>query len=242
LIEHEPDSYAAITTLAEVQRDLLNRPDDAIATLQRGLANVAEDDQDELREEIIDTYLEFNRVGDAEKFWHAENDTDEETERDYLGLIRIQLRRKDIPGARASAQNIESEPARNHWLGIVEARAHNFDIARKLWADDLEEPKFDRWSFWFVWVELHLRLREFDQVIEKVDPVKLRAGAPGYFYLAIAHAATGDMGRAADLAREGRAEMKRSSRRIHWASIDRETRELADELELSPAARRPIEI
>ncbi len=40
----------------------------------------------------------------------------------------------------------------------------------------------------------------------------------------------------------GRTEMKRSSRRIHWTSIERETRALADELQLSPATRQAIGI
>jgi len=242
LIESEPDSFTAITTHATIQRDLLNRPDDAVATLRRGHANVAEDDQAVLYEEIIDTYLEFNRVDDAEKFWRSMNDAEAEPEKDYLGLTQIQLRRNAIESARASAQKIEREPARKHWLGMVEARAHNFDVARQLWADDLEEPEIDRWSLWFTWVELHLRLREFDRVIKKIDPQKLRAGALGYFYLAIAHAVKGDLPRAAQLAREGRTEMERSSRRIHWSSIERETRVLADELDLSPAARQAIGI
>lgn len=242
LIENEPDSFSAIITLAAVQRDLLNRPDNAIATLRRGLDNVAEDDQGDLYEEIIDTFLDFNRVDEAEKFWHEMNDADEETERDYLGLARIQMRRHDLAGARASLQKVDSEPARNHWLGIVEAREHNFDVARQLWADDLEEPGIDRWGFWYMWVELHLRLREFDHVIEKIDLKKLRAQASGYFYLAMAFAAKGNLERASELAREGRAEMEKRSRRIHWATIEREMRALADELELSPSARQTIGI
>jgi len=242
LIEVEPDSYAAITTLAAVQRDLLNRPDDAIATLRRGLENVAEDDQGFVYEEIIETFLEFNRVDDAGKFWHEMNDGDDEAEKDYLGLAKIQMQRNELESARASAQKIKSEPARNHWLGIVESRAHNFDAARRLWADDLKEPEIDHWSFWFVWVESHLRLREFDRVIEKVDLKKVRANASGYFYLAIAYAVKGNLARAAELAREGRAEMERRSRRIHWATIERETRALADELELSLGARQAIGI
>lgn len=60
--------------------------------------------------------------------------------------------------------------------------------------------------------------------------------------LAIAHAAKGDLERAADLAREGRAEMERRSRRIHWTSIKHETRGLADELEILPAVRPAIGI
>jgi hypothetical protein len=36
--------------------------------------------------------------------------------------------------------------------------------------------------------------------------------------------------------------MERRSRRIHWATIERETRALADELELSPSARQAIGI
>jgi len=60
----------------------------------------------------------------------------------------------------------------DYWLGMVEARAHNFDTARQLWADDLKPPEFDRWRFWFMSVELHLRLYEFGRVIEKVDPEK----------------------------------------------------------------------
>jgi len=242
LVGSEPDSHAAITTLATVQRDLLNRPDDAIAALRRGLDNVDEDDHGALYEELIETFLEFNRVDEAERFWHEMNDEDAEAEKDYLGLAKIQMQRNDLEGARASAQKIESEPARNHWLGIVQARAHNFDAARQLWADDLEEPGIDRWGFWYVWVELHLRLREFDRVIEKVDLKKLRARASGYFCLAIAHAAKGNLERAADFAREGRAEMKRRSRRIHWATIERETRALADELELSLGVRQAIGI
>jgi len=242
LLENEPDSFAAITTLAAVQRDLSNRPDDAIATLRRGLDNVDEDDQGALYEEIIETFLDFNRVDDAEKFWRDMNDADDEAEKDHLGLAKIQMRRNDLEGARASAQKIASEPARNHWLGIVEARAHNFDTARQLWMDELEEPGIDHWGFWYVWVELHLRLREFDRVIEKANLKKLRARASGYFYLAIAHAAKGDLERAAELAREGRAEMERRSRRIHWATIERETRALADELELSLGARQAIGI
>jgi hypothetical protein len=242
LLESEPDHVVAITTLAAVQCELLNRPDDAIATLRRGLDNVAEDDQGFLYEEIIETFLEFNRADDAEKFWHEMNDGDDEAEKDYLRLAKIQLYRNDLEGARASAQKIEREPARNHWLGIVQARARNFDAARRLWADDLKEPEIDRWGFWYMWVELHLRLWEFDRVIEKVDLKKVRANASGYFYLAIAYAAKGNLERAAELAREGRAEMERRSRRIHWATIERETRALADELELSPSARQAIGI
>ncbi|MEW5718652.1 MAG: SEC-C metal-binding domain-containing protein [Chloroflexota bacterium] len=242
LLENEPDSYAAITTLAAVQRDLLNRPDDAIATLRRGLDNVDEDDQGFLYEEIIETFLDFNRVDAAERFWREMNDEDAEAGKDYLGLAKIQMQRNDLEGARASARKIEGEPARNHWLGMVEARAHNFDAARQLWADDLEEPGIDRWGFWHMWVESHLRLREFDRVIEKVDLKKLRANASGYFDLAIAHAAKGNLERAAELAREGRAEMERRTRRIHWATIERETRALADELELSPSVRQAIGI
>ena len=242
LLESEPDHVVAITTLAAVQCELLNRPDDAIATLRRGLDNVAEDDQGFLYEEIIETFLEFNRADDAEKFWHEMNDGDDEAEKDYLRLAKIQLYRNDLEGARASAQKIEREPARNHWLGIVQARARNFDAARRLWADDLKEPEIDRWGFWYMWVELHLRLWEFDRVIEKVDLKKVRANASGYFYLAIAYAAKGNLERAAELAREGRAEMERRSRRIHWATIERETSALADELELSPSARQAIGI
>jgi len=242
LIESEPDSMVAITTLAAVQRDLLNRPNDAIRTLRRGMDNVDEDDQGELYEEIIDTYLDFNRVDEAERFWHEMNDADDETGKDYLGLAKIQLRRNDLEGARASANKIKSEPARNHWLGIVEARAHNYDTARQLWVDDLKEPEIDHWGFWYMWVELHLRLQDFDRVIEKVDLKKLRATASGYFYLAMAHAAKGDLERASELAHEGRAEMERRSRRIHWMTIERETRALADDLELSPGARQTIGI
>jgi len=242
LLENEPDSFFAITTLAAVQRDLLNHPDNAIATLARGFDNVDENEQGELYGEIIETFLEFNRVDEAEKFWHDMNDLDDEAERDHLGLAKIQMRRNDLEGARASARKIESEPARDHWLGIVEARAHNFETARQLWADDLEEPGIDRWGFWYMWVELHLRLREFDRVIEKVDLKKVRADASGYFHLAIAHAAKGDLERATELAREGRAAMQQSSRRIHWASIERETRALADDLELSLGARQAIGI
>jgi hypothetical protein len=242
LIEGEPDSYLAIMALAAIQRDLSNRPDDAIATLRRGLDNVDEDYQWALYEEIIETFLDFNRVDDAEKFWREMNDADDETEKDYFGLAKIQMQRNDLEGARASAQKIESEPARNHWLGIVEARAHNFDAARQLWADDLEEPGIDRWGFWYGWIESHLRLREFDRVIEKVDLKKVRAQASGYFDLAIAYAAKGDLERAAELAREGRAEMERRSRRSHWSTIEHETRALADELELAPVARQAIGI
>jgi len=242
LIENEPDSFFAITTLAAVQRDLLNHPDEAIATLRRGLDNVDEDDQGALYEEIIETFLDFNRLDDAEKFWHEMNDTDDESEKDFLGLAKIQMRHNDLAGARASAQKIESEPARKHWLGIVEARAHNFETARQLWADDLAEPEMDHWGFWYVWVELHLRLREFDRIIEKLDLKQVRAQASGYFDLAIAHAAKGNLEHAAELAREGRAEMQQSSRRSHWASTERETRALADELELSLDARQAIGI
>jgi tetratricopeptide (TPR) repeat protein len=242
LIESEPDNLIAITTLAALQRDLWHRPDDAIATLRRGLENVDEDDQYELSEEIIDTLLEFGRTDEAENFWHAMNDANDEAEKDYLGLTKIRLGRNDMEGARASVQKLEREPARNYWLGIIETRAHHYDTARQLWADELTEPKLDHWSFWFSWVELHLRLREFDRVIEKVDLKKLRAGASGYFFLAMAHAAKGNLEYASELAREGRAEMQRRSRRIHWATIEREVRALADELELPSSARQAIGI
>lgn len=242
LIENEPDSFIAITTLATVQRDLLNRPDDAIATLQRGLDNVDEDDQGELYEEIIETFLDFNRVDDAEKFWHARNDADEESEKDYLGLAKIQMRRNDLEGARASMQKVEREPARRYWLGIVEARAHNYDTARQLWTEELQEPSIDHWGFWYMWVELHLRLREFDRIIEKLDLQKVRATASGYFDLAMAYAAKGNWERAVELARAGRGEMENRSRRTHWTTTEREVRALADELELSVDARRAIGI
>ena len=240
LVAAAPDNHAAITTLASVQRDLLNRPDDAIATLRRGLDNVEADWQDDLYDEIVETYLEFQRAAEAEKYWHAENDAEEE--KDYLNLTQILLARGNLDGARESANQIESEPARQHWLGRVEARAGNFDAARQLWADDLEEPEFDDWVFWFSWVEAHLRLRDFDLVIEKTDPAKLDADDLGYFQLALAHAAKGDLNRAGELAQAGRVEMERRSRRIHWSATWREIRELADELQLSPAARQAMQI
>ena len=64
----------------------------------------------------------------------------------------------------------------------------------------------------------------------------------GYFYLALAHAAIGDLTAVTKLARGGRAEMERSSRRIHRPSIERETHTWAVELGLSPAAREAIGI
>lgn len=239
LVAGAPGDFFVVRTLASVQRDLLDHPDDAIATLRRGLETVDPDWQDELYAEIVESYLEFGRADEAEKYWHAENDAEEE--KDFLNLTRILLAQGDLNRARESANQIEDESARRHWLGRVEARAGHFDVARQLWTDN-PVPEFDNWVFWSPWVEAHLRLRDFDLVIEKFDPRRLRPHAQGYFDLALAHAAKGDLQRAAELAQAGRAELEVRSRRIYQSTTLRAVRELADELQLSPAARQAVQI
>lgn len=238
LVAEAPESFEAVITLADVQRHLLNRPDDAIQTLRHGLDRVEEDWRGEVYSEILETYLEFNRLDQAEEFWHAENDAEDEEDKDYLGWAKIMLARVDLEAARASVERIREETPRAYWLGVVEARAGNFEKASELWAKDLKEPEFDDWILWVHWAELRLRLHQVDQVIEKVDPRKLHATATGYWYLALAYAAKGDPTRAAEWARAARAEMEQRSRRSSFATIEREVRELADTLGLSEAARQ----
>jgi tetratricopeptide (TPR) repeat protein len=242
LAERVPENFSVQMLLAEVQRDLLDRPDDAIVTYQRAREYVEEDfEEAEIYEGILDTYLEAHRLDEAEQFWHTENDGLEELDQDYFGWTKLTLARGDLARARESVKKIDREIVRTYWTGIVESLAGNFAAARKAWAGHLEEPPLEEWMFWFQWAELHLRLHEVDLVIKKINPVKMdRASA--YFDVALAYAFKGDLVRAAKLAREARNVMERRERRIHFKSTLRDVRELADALQLSPAARQALTI
>ncbi|MBI3913384.1 MAG: SEC-C domain-containing protein [Chloroflexi bacterium] len=241
LVQDAPENLTSALTLAGIQQDILNRPEDALATLQR--ARAAMDDEikaAEIYHEIIETYLAAGRADDAEKFWHVENDNAEEKEKDYVGLTRIKIAQRGLPQARESATKIQNKIARPHWLGKVEAMLGNYSAARKLWKGLLKDPEFDEWVFWFLWIEYHLYLRDFDRVIEKIDPVKMRAAAVGYFEVAIAHAAKGDVERAAEWVRAGRAEMERHARQSHFVGILRDARTLAEHLQIPEATQHAM--
>lgn len=243
LFEEIPEDFEVGATLAYIQSNFLNRPDDALATLQRAREFAEDEAADaELTDEMLETYLRFRRLDEAEHFWHQENDAVADDARNWYAWTRIMLARSDVACAREGAQKIQDEVTRAYWLGMVEARARNFDAARKWWADNLKEPADADSLLWIEWMELHLRLCEFDRVIQKIDPTALHATALAHFYLALAHAAKGDLNRATEYARAGHAEAERRMRRGDRLFTLRQVRDLAEELELSDAARRALEI
>jgi SEC-C motif len=240
LATHEGAEFDALSNWAQVEGALLHHPDRALELWRRADEYADEYQGGAAYEAVLQIYLDERRLDEAEQFWHEVNDAESEAERDYVSWVWIMLARGDLQRAREGAERISNQAPRDYWTGIVEARAGNFDQARKLWKDDLLTPQFDEWGFWALWAELHLRLHEPKPVLDKIDPIHKQKRAGAYWAVALAHALQGDLPQTAEWAERARGAMEARERRLNWASTLSHTRELAEALELSDAARQAL--
>lgn len=237
LVEQSPEQWNGIMILADVQWNMLGQPDEAIATLQRGLAAIDDDlILEDLEGQIVEIYLETGRPDKAEQFWHAQNDQGEPSDAEYRDLILILLHRGDFAAARETAEQMTGEYARPYWTGMVEATTGNYDRAREAWANDLTKPEFDDWFAWHQWTELHLRLHDANPILKNISQDRPGLPAYGKFYLALAYALKGDLKQAGKIAADAHQALKRERRPMQWPSIQRDLHQLAVEIRLSPEA------